>query len=389
MRDYVQHRAGTERMMKAIPAQALSLTVGNIVFDDIDQLTLRALRRVQGTLRNVYRPQFASYPDADGAEGALDQLLEERLKMTLGPFQRQRMRRRIERLQQAANPIHALINPRVRDDERKGLLELAKHARAQCVLRAHDADEVAADLHTQFPWMHEASTLVMRAARRSAARGEPLIIPPLLLCGPPGCGKTSYAQAVARALQLPVVRVDVGASAGAIFDLQGTEAGWGTASTGRLVRTIMATRIVNPLLIVDEVSRAGAMQATSGQRLPGIVPILMSLLERSSAAEWICPYLKVPFDMTRISAILTCNEIDRIDQALLDRCTVIHIPPLSGDDLVAAAMRHAHGRLEHGATCLLHDHLRRLIRGGARPSLRAVTRMIERAEAAAELPLLN
>ncbi len=70
------------------------------------------------------------------------------------------------------------------------------------------ADEIAAQLHDDMPWMGRATEYAWHALRRSAQRGEPVLIRPVILNGPPGIGKSVWARSLAAALDIPYADVD-------------------------------------------------------------------------------------------------------------------------------------------------------------------------------------
>lgn len=158
------------------------------------------------------------------------------------------------------------------------------------------------------------------------------MLPPVLLVGSPGISKSWLARALARLGELPVRQIDVGAgSAG--FRISGTEKGWGTASPGIPVETILKSRVANPLMIVDEVDKAGEMTRMSGSTT-SIHTSLLHVLEPSTAAAFECPHLRVSFDLSFVNWVLTANETKTIPQPLLDRVSVFKIPDLTLPDIL-------------------------------------------------------
>lgn len=80
-----------------------------------------------------------------------------------------------------------------------------------------------------------ASTAVMKHMRLRTLTGPaPLHIPPLVLLGPPGIAKSTWARDLGRVFNVPSVDIDVGASNGTTFSVSGVERGWGSATPGRV-----------------------------------------------------------------------------------------------------------------------------------------------------------
>lgn len=85
-----------------------------------------------------------------------------------------------------------------------------------------------------------------------------------------------------------------------------------------------AERIANPVGIIDEIGLAREAVATNGgSNLPGLIPALMSLIEPTTARAWTDPNLRIPFDMSRVTGVMTTNAHDHLPHPLLDRCRVV------------------------------------------------------------------
>lgn len=87
-------------------------------------------------------------------------------------------------------------------------------------------------------------------AAPSGCGGRGFALPPVILVGPPGIGKSHFARRLAELAMLPIRMIDVGGgSAG--FRISGTEKGWSSEQPGLPVETVLATRIANPVMVVD------------------------------------------------------------------------------------------------------------------------------------------
>lgn len=186
------------------------------------------------------------------------------------------------------------------------------------------ADQIAADLHEEMPWMAPATEHVWHALRLAAQRGEPVTLRPVILNGPPGIGKSVWARALATALSLHYVDIDA-SKGGAGMGLVGVERGWGTALPGRPIDLMLSKRIANPLIIVDEICKSRSATSTRGAVFV-FADALLSLLEPATAKKWECPYFRVRFDMSHISWVLTSNVISNVSEPVRSRCQVIEIP---------------------------------------------------------------
>lgn len=263
------------------------------------------------------------------------------------------------------------------------LTALARGGRAAFV-NAHEADEIAAALHDRAPWMEAASCRVMKELRRRTAQGPGLAgAPPMILSGPPGIGKSAWARHLAELLGVPVIQIDLGAAQSGAFSLVGVERGWGTAGMGMLTQTILTDRIANPVVIIDEIGLARETLAnTGGSTLPGPFPALMSLIEPVTARNWTDPYLRVDFDMSRVTWVMTTNAHGHLPQPLLDRCHVVDCRTPTPAEYAGTLRLMGTGRLwaegDAGDPLFraLSDHLRQ----HPPRSLRALGRLLDRAE---------
>ena len=260
---------------------------------------------------------------------------------------------------------------------------------AVTVFSEHRADEIAASLHEEMPWMAPATEAAWHALRRSAREGGPVRIGPLLLVGPPGVGKTAWANRLAGRLGTASSVID--ASRGlASFSLVGTERGWASAQPGRPLEAMLDAHLANPVIVVDEVCKASSIRSTAGVSA-SFLPALLGLLEPESARAWDCPYFRVRIDMSHLSWVMTANTLETLPEPVLSRCQVLHIPDVTPTQLQGFARR-------RGATLGLPDaavdavaevvaRATEVLR--LRLSLRDVNRMLERAQDLASRPTLH
>lgn len=193
---------------------------------------------------------------------------------------------------------------------------------------------LSADLHAESPWMREVSTWLMKQMQQNTTKGRPgLVLPPVILAGPPGIGKSHYARSLANLAGLPVRMIDVGGgSAG--FRISGTEKGWGSAQPGIPVETLLAQRVANPIMVVDEVDKAGTTFGSRGTS-SSLTTSMLQMLEPGTARRFECPYYRVPFDMSHVIWIMTANDIDQVPAPLRDRSRVFALPKLSVEAALA------------------------------------------------------
>lgn len=239
------------------------------------------------------------------------------------------------------------------------------------------ADEIAAQLYDDMPWMGRATEYAWHALRRSAQRGEPVLIRPVILNGPPGIGKRVWARSLAAALDIPYADVDA-TKGGAGMALVGVERGWGTAQTGRPLEVMLAKRLANPLIVVDEVCKAKSVTSTRGNSY-SFADALLSLLEPATAKAWDCPYFRVRFDMSHISWVLTSNNVENVSEPVRNCCQVIEIPDVTTAQLQEFALKNGLKLelSEAAVDAVVMAIAQASVAVGRRLSLRDVVRIVE------------
>lgn len=287
-----------------------------------------------------------------------------------------------ERRQAASGLAH------LKKEDRDRLLPLRDGINLVRLSSEHRADEIAAEMHAEFPWMDMATEKVWHDARRSVREGWiALHFSPILLVGPPGAGKSTWARHLASAIGTPSVEVEATVES-ASFGILGSQRGWGNSAPGRLVNTILRTKVGNPITIIDEVEKAGSVTSNQGRNFD-LCNGLLPLLEPSTASKWSCPFFEVPFDMSLVSWILTANDIAPVSAPLRSRCPPILVGLPTKQHLIAFSERvgHRRGLTEMGIGIVQELIDRRA--GAASLSLRMVLRMIDRALALENKPRLN
>jgi ATP-dependent Lon protease len=325
-----------------------------IIEDRLEFITIEAIReRLEKTLGSIR----ARYEDAAGGH-AENLPRQDTIKI----------KHRAERFHRRLQRRHDMTRDHV-----DRLTPLASGIPGIGVDDEHAADMKASDIHLEFGWMGPASIKVWHALRAAARNGDPVRIPPMIISGPPGIGKSTWARQVAKVIGVPAVDID--ASKGGVgFEINGTEKGWGTAQPGRPVEALVHHRVANPLVIVDEVCKSSAAESRKGTRL-NFNDALLSLLEPTSAQSWTCPFYRVPFDMSHISWIFTANRLDTIPGPLLSRCLVIEIEEPMKQELVAFAVRETLRRNMHEIS---RDALIEAIYDAPEGlTLRSITRLID------------
>lgn len=186
-------------------------------------------------------------------------------------------------------------------------------------------DDVWEAMISLFPWCPAANRELAAAAEISArSSGGGVRIPPLLLLGPPGCGKSRWAGEAARVMGLPFQSVSFAGANSSVL-VNGTERGWSGARPGMAAMAMRNLDCANPLMLVDEVDKAGARDGRNGNPIDAMLTLLEP--ETSRRAQDIC--LLTWVDASRISWVLTANSIDHLPGPMLSRVTLVRLdaPP--------------------------------------------------------------
>jgi ATP-dependent Lon protease len=282
--------------------------------------------------------------ETEESEASLADLRERLAKAGLPPEAQAEADRELNRLSSipSASPEHSMVRTYL-----EWLADLPWSSVTEDNLDLHHAKRVLDEDHFDLDRVKDRileylAVLKLRTeqdarATANGVEGKPksasLRGPILCLVGPPGVGKTSLGQSVARALGRKFVHMSLGGVRDEA-EIRGHRRTYIGALPGRIIQELRRAGSRNPVFILDELDKVG----NDWRGDPSSA--LLEVLDPAQNSEFRDHYLDVTFDLSNVLFIATANVMDTVPPALRDRLEVIDIPGYTEDDKLQIARRY-------------------------------------------------
>lgn len=171
--------------------------------------------------------------------------------------------------------------------------------------------------------------LIDRAVALSMMSEAAVSVPPLLLLGPPGIGKTHASKAIASALGTAIHAFSCATNSDAQQLIVGHPTSWRGARMSVVNEALVGGNTAQPVILLDEIDKFDSHRDEQPYN------VLLNMLEPENSRALHDEYLRIPFDLSGAIVAATANDAGRLPAFIQDRLVMVEIAAPSGDDLLA------------------------------------------------------
>lgn len=247
----------------------------------------------------------------------------------------------------------------------------------------HRIDKIAADLFAQHSLLAPAIQHIRSSSQMALRSGASWFrFAPLLVCSPPGIGKTSFARNLAGATGLPTVYIDCSLEQ-TLASLVSSDAVFTNSRPSTILQDLGRHQIANPIVVFDEVDK---LTDVSRNALPNATEGLIGVAQRETAQIYRDSHLQITVDLSHLNLIFLANDLNRIAVPLRDRLKIVQLGLPTPEEIAGIAAREVERR---GLDPSLVPVLRKATASGQIRSLRRLHKLLDAAQATRNRPLLN